>query len=206
MFYLGLDLGQRVDHTALALVQKIERWRPYGEPEFEALHVRYVERMPLGTPYPAVVEYVRRVLSHAELWKQTQLVVDATGLGAPVVEMLRQAGLECQMWAVTITSGEKETQGAYGSWNVPKRDLIAGLQVLMEQDQLHVAKDLPEVGALVRELMDVRVTAREGGRSRVGADGRGQHDDLVMALALACWRGRKLVKKIGLGGGRILRM
>ena len=67
------------------------------EPAFEALHVRYVERVPLGTPYAAVVEYVRRVQSHAQLWKHRQLVVDATGLGAPVVEMLRQAGLECQM-------------------------------------------------------------------------------------------------------------
>ena len=62
---------------------------------------------------------------------------------------------------------KKESQGGHGGWNVPKRDLIADLQVPMEQDELHVARQLPEAGALVKELMDVRVT----GRYRVGRTG-----------------------------------
>jgi hypothetical protein len=40
--------------------------------------------------------------------------------------------------------------------------------------------------------MDVRITARRrAGSVRIGADGNGQHDDLVVALALACWRAGK---------------
>ena len=41
--------------------------------------------------------------------------------------------------------------------------------------------------ALTRELMDVKVVRGLAGRVRVGADGPREHDDLVIALALACW-------------------
>jgi hypothetical protein len=181
MFYLGLDLGQRVDHTALAVVERLERARPYGEAEYEGLAVRHVERLPLGVPYPKVVSYVREQVRGPELRQQCKVVVDATGLGAPVVEMLRGAGLGCEILAVTITGGEKESAAGQGAWNVPKRDLIAGLQV----------------------LMDVRERSSGFRRARWGAERSGQHDDLVMALALACWSARRVVGKVGFRGGRL---
>ena len=52
-----------------------------------------------------------------------------------------------------------------------------------------IARHMKDVGA--RELIDVRITAGLGtGKVRIGADGSAQHDDLVIALALACWRAR----------------
>ena len=33
----------------------------------------------------------------------------------------------------------------------------------------------------------------------MGAEGEGQHDDLAMALALACWRGRSTEAPFGFG-------
>jgi hypothetical protein len=36
---------------------------------------------------------------------------------------------------------------------------------------------------------------------RLGADGCGEHDDLVIALALACWRAKR--GQIGFGTGRL---
>ena len=74
---------------------------------------------------------------------------------------------------------------------MPKQDLIAGVQVLLERGELRIAEDLRETGALVQELVDVRMSAPGAGRVRLGADGYGEHDDLVIALALACWRGKR---------------
>ena len=64
------------------------------------------------------------------------LVVDATGVGAPVVDMLRAARLGCEM-----SGGDDYGRGAGaarpgGVWNVPKRDLMAGVQVLLEQGRV----------------------------------------------------------------------
>ena len=84
---------------------------------------------------------------------------------------------------------------------MPKRDLIAGVQVLLEREELKIAKGLRELGPLMRELTDVRSTAGIGGRVRLGADGCGEHDDLVIALALACWRAKR--GQIGFGARRL---
>jgi hypothetical protein len=69
---------------------------------------------------------------------------------------------------------------------------------------LRIAKGLRNTGALVRELLDVRASYGRGGgggRLRLGADGHGEHDDLVIALALACWSAKR--KKSGFGVRRL---
>jgi hypothetical protein len=190
MFYLGLDLGQRHDPTAIAVVERMERVRPWQGTEFHSLRVRHLERVPLGTPYPGVVARVREITQNDELAGNCALAVDGTGVGAPVVDMLRAARLGCDISAVTITGGDRQHQKG-SAWSVPKRDLLAVVQVLLERDELKLARGLRELGPLVRELTDVRATAGISGRVRLGADGCGEHDDLVIALALACWRAKR---------------
>jgi hypothetical protein len=182
MFYLGIDLGKTRDHTAIAIAERGNAGNGLG--------LRYAERVPLGTPYPLVVERVRHMVRHRSLQGRCVVAVDATGVGAPVVDMLRSGQLGCDVSAVNITSGEKETQSG-NVWNVPKRDLMAGVLVLLERRELKIALRLKETGPLVRELTDVRMTAGGMGNVRMGAEGYGQHDDLVIALALACWRAKR---------------
>jgi hypothetical protein len=87
--------------------------------------------------------------------------------------------------------------------SVPKRDLIAGVQVALDNGELRIARRLKELGSLVRELVNVRTTEGSGtGRVRIGADGCGEHDDLVIALALACWRAKR--REAGERGKRLL--
>ena len=215
MFYVGLDLGQRVDHSAIAVVERpLPRLHQTAMPAFsdwrsrqeagQPLLVRHLERVPLGTPYPRVVARVREIVKGHELAGGCSVAVDATGVGAPVVEMLRSAGLGCELHAITITGGERATchSGMRGTeWSVPKQDLLSGVQLLLEQGVLRIARDLREAGSLVKELLDVRTTVRttagSRGQMRVGADGHGEHDDLVIALALACWSAGRSRNVIG---------
>jgi len=123
MFYVGLDLGQRQDFSALAVVEREERrfeWMPAPR----ELSVRHLERMELGTPYPRVVKRVCEVVRNPKLEYQSRLVVDATGVGAPVVDMLRSAGLTANLTTVTITSGER-ARGHGERWHVPRGDFRA---------------------------------------------------------------------------------
>ena len=194
MFYAGLDLGQKRDHAAIAVVDR--------EPDEEGLRVRHLERLPLGTSYPRVVRRVRELVMDERMVGRCALAVDGTGVGAPVVDLLREAKLGCELAAVTISGGERESVVG-GVFSVPKRDLIAGVQVLLEQGELRIARDLPEAGALVRELLNVRMTISGSGRVHLGADGAGEHDDLVIALALACWMAKRKVRTEVCGKQRI---
>jgi hypothetical protein len=191
LFCVGVDLGQKRDHTAVAVV---ERGR--------YCYVRHLERMPLGTPYPGVVARVTEMVQDDELRGRCALVVDGTGVGAPVVDLLRGARLGCELSAVTITGGDREGQNG-NVWSVPKRDLIAGVQLALEQGELRIARELRESGALVRELLDMRMTVVGSGRVRLGADGCREHDDLVIALALAVWRGKRKVGMNSFGRQRL---
>jgi hypothetical protein len=160
-YFVGLDLGQSQDHTALAVVERTERagawdaavhaWRKES-----ALRLRYVERLPLGTPYPDVVSRANEVMSSPKLAGRGRLAVDATGVGRPVVDLLRSARMGCTLYPVLITGGEMETHSE-GVYRVPKRDLIVGLQVLLQTEELKIAGGMSEAPRLVEELMNMRV-------------------------------------------------
>jgi len=188
-FYAGLDLGQSQDWTALAIVQR------HGPAGGAAYHVRHLERPELGTPYPAVVETVAarvRALRSAVPPPTVVLVVDKTGVGAPVVDMFRRAALGVPLTAVTITGGNAVARDGEDV-HVPKRDLVSTLQVLLQSGRLKVAAGLPLAHVLTKELTNFRVTIALNGHDGYGAGTEsawreaGTNDDLVLAVALACW-------------------
>jgi len=192
-YFGGLDLGQAQDHTALAVVEAAEskgKWDPvrYCHERKRELRLRHLERMPLGKPYPEMVARVGQVMRSGPLAAGSRyLAVDATGVGRAVVDLLRGKDLPCRLWPVTITGGDREVY-AEGTYRVPKRDLLVGLQVLVQSGELRIAAEVPEAAALVREMVAIRVEVSEAGRSgwRSGA-----HDDLVFAVALACWAAKR---------------
>ena len=55
--------------------------------------------------------------------------------------------------------------------------------MLLERGELKIAKNMRESGTLVRELLSMR----SGGIENLN----GEHDDLVLALSLACWQAMK---------------
>jgi hypothetical protein len=191
-YIVGLDLGQAVDYTAVVIVEQ-QGTRPQI-----TYHLRHLERFPLGTAYPAIVTQVQTLLGHPTLERQTRLVVDATGCGRPVVDLLTQAHLDPV--AVSIHGGEHVTQeGHY--WRVPKRDLVGILQVLLQTARLKVAEALPLAQTLVQELLNFKVTIDpRTAHDSYSAWRENIHDDLVLACALACWLGEWTPKRWGTWG------
>jgi hypothetical protein len=57
------------------------------------------------------------------------LVVDATGVGTPVVDLIRRMGPECQIVPVTITGANRESR-ADGMW------CVLELQVMFQEQRL----------------------------------------------------------------------
>lgn len=182
-FILGLDLGQSKDYTALAVLEK------HSSAQQPAVyHLRHLERPQLGTTYPAIVQRVAWLLAMPPLAGGASLVVDATGVGAPVVDLLRQAGLA--LTALTITAGDASTIGG-AAWRVPKRELVSNLQVLFQSGRLKIAEGIPEAPALVRELLNFRAKVSAAGADTYEAWREGDHDDLVLAVAMAAYYGEQ---------------
>lgn len=190
-FFIGLDLGQAQDPSAIAVLERAELvgdWAgaEYAHTKVIELRLRWLERLPLGLKYPEVERRVEQVVAGVAPKGQCELLVDATGVGRPVVDHLRANGPGCGMRAVMVTSGHAE-KSEKGFDYVPKRDLMAGLQMLFEYGELKIAKTLRHVETLKKEMAEMRVRVTPSGNEQFGAWRQGQHDDLVFAVALACW-------------------
>ena len=199
-YFIGLDVGQSQDYTALAIAERVElrgewdaaRW---AYRRMAALDLRYLERVPLQTPYPDVVERVRTVTRSEALNGCCHLIVDATGVGRAVVDMLRTADLGCSIWPAVVTSGERETL-VDGYWRVPKRDLIVGLQVLLHRGGLRISAEIPLGPVLAEEMATMRVRETPSGHEQYGAWREVEHDDLVFAVALAHWGAKRAYPRV----------
>jgi hypothetical protein len=192
--FVGLDLGQPSEFTALAVLQRplatvddvLARRKP-------AYALRHLHRFPLGTPYPVVAEGLASLLGGNRLSDPT-LVVDQTGVGRAVVDILfdgLRGRVACVFFPVTITAGHAVTSNDSGGLHVPKKDLISTLQVLLQGRRLQVARTLPEAAVLVKELENFRVKVTTAQQETFESWREGRHDDLVLAVSLAAWLGEQ---------------
>jgi hypothetical protein len=195
-FFLGVDLGQRQDPTALAAVERLIQRGPQVdaatyEPVAQVIYrVRGLRRLKLGTPYTEIVSEVAQLARMVAAQGPTTLVVDATGVGAPVVDLLRgEIDSTIPLVPVIFTAGDA-ARVENGVHRVPKKDLVHGLILLFEDNRLRLVDDHPEARALVNELSNMRVKITGEAHTSYEAWRQNQHDDMVFALALACWRGR----------------
>jgi hypothetical protein len=226
-YYLGLDLGQQQDYTALTLVEEpiwcgqgeidwdyfsifmpdgVEGWTSpsrlpprlaarvlkviwkYGRPAHPPLYVRELWRWPLRTKHTQIIQEVRQLLLREPFVKRldyTRLLIDRTGVGAGVVDSFEQAGV--RPISVTIHGGSNVScEGRH--YRVPKRDLVSAAQVLLQNGRLRIAPELELASVLTKELLNFRVKIDPKTAHDSYEHWReGDHDDLVLATALACW-------------------
>ena len=197
---IGVDVGQKVDPTAIGVVEL--DWRdPRRRPGFDDHYVvRHLERLALGTPYPTVAERLAEVVvgvkgrvervrvplggGAVELTERpptVTLYVDATGVGQPVVDLLSAAG--ARPIACYFTHGDRRTQEG-GRVSIGKAWLVSRLQSLLQTGRLHLP-DTAEARQLAAELRDYEIRVDADANDRYGAFKVGSHDDLVTALGLA---------------------
>jgi hypothetical protein len=169
---VGLDLGQAADFTALAVIERTASG--YTVPALNRTR---------DLPYPEVVATVAGYLALPDM-TGARLVIDATGVGRPVLDLFRASGLDPT--AVTITGADRAT-GNFRSARVPKRDLVNVVLLALQANTLHIPAELPHAATLGHELAEVRRKISANGHDSYGVWREGEHDDLVLALALALW-------------------
>lgn len=203
-FVVGCDLGMQSDPTAIAVIEHIDGVLDFNSAEdrrtgsgripqkkVRRFDCRYLARLPLKLPYPEQVHRVKSLMVRPPLCgvpggdiPPADLLVDATGVGLPVAQEFERAGM--RPLKVLITSSEDKATFRNGAWHVSKALLVSNVDAMLNNGELRFSKALAEAQQMETELKDFRRFVTAAGRSSWEARS-GQHDDLVLAVAMACW-------------------
>ena len=199
-FCLSVDLGSENDYTAFSLIERVEKVQGNTIPSYNSrpirkepiivtaeLHLVHMERVPLKTPYPTVVEKIGFIVNRPEFVDNIALIVDRTGVGIPVIQMMYQRGLA--PIGITIHGGDRVTTSK-DNYGVPKRDLVTALlnAYYMKRFKTKSPEEMPIIKEFRDELAGFQMKINkmtlndsyESWLERI-------HDDLVMSAAMGCW-------------------
>jgi hypothetical protein len=114
-----------------------------------------------------VVERIARITdqARARTGKQPTVNVDATGVGQPVVDLLRDRVQSGQVVAVTFTAGDRRTQtweGGYLRVSLGKSHMVSKLQALLQCGRLHLPRTRESRGLPGRDARRHRDGVRVG--------------------------------------------
>jgi hypothetical protein len=191
-YAIGLDIGARHDRTALAVLEL----RYKGDTPH--LFVKYLKRLKLGILFADVATQTRRVVSllRKEATKNgarcdITLLVDASGVGGGVAEMIVAALPNEDVRSVFITGGQSARLEDGGHVYLSKSLLVSNLVALFESHRIYLSKYSREMDALLDELANFEVKVSEDTGNESYNAKTGKFDDLVTALGLAAWWGER---------------
>jgi hypothetical protein len=189
-YWFGVDLGQKRDYSALAVLRRM--WKMGTPEEFiasasHAYHGEWIyevvqaERVELGTSYADIGDWLFNVVQAVDPRLKRTVVLDGTGVGAVVTDHLRRRGLRAELCPCVITGSSKpgSRTDAYATY-VGKEQLLSRLAVAVENQEFWISERCREGYRLGEELKALRMEGKPPG---------GMGDDLAFALALAVWKG-----------------
>lgn len=153
-YVMGVDLARKRDFTVLTVV------------DVETMQVVAWERFNVI----AWAVQIPRIVSLAQRYGASVLL-DTTGIGDPIVEQIRAAGVNVDEYMFN---------------NRSKQQLIENLAVAIEHERIH----FPKIDVLINELDSFRYEMTKTRQIRYSAP-EGFHDDAVISLALAVWQAQR---------------
>jgi hypothetical protein len=182
-YVVGLHLGPVLAPSAIVLIR-----RTAGATQRDPVThcVAAAARWPARTRYDLIMPLVSLVLDRASRREQVAaLVANITGVPKTAVDLADQVARPVRFEPTRVTTAECAAEDAEG-WRVPERDLVGVLHGLLAQERLKVPGTLPLAPALLAQIDAFGTASHPGDRYNSTA---ARDDDLVMALALACWFG-----------------
>lgn len=194
----GLDLGRQHDRSVFAVIHHTrtpldgaEGWviddhsqicRQAAVTRYDLVHMH---ALPLKLDYVSQALLVRELMLREPLAStKAQLVVDVSGVGVGVADLMRSQGL--RFTGVTITAGHEQTQVDGNNYRVAKQILVSKMEAVLHANELRVPDALPEADAFRKELESFRRQSKASGAQTWSAD-VGEFDDRVMAVSYAIW-------------------
>jgi len=174
---LGWDVAQTMDSSIIAVIAYD------GNPAM--YWVRRIVKLPKGMSYDKQVMAVRGLFFQ---YQSPRLIIDRTGVGLPICDMIVAAGL--QPIQVSLTSGDLISKPEPGKVNLPKKDMVASITKVIQERRLKVVVGCENAGLFKTELKNFQLKVSASGYNTYNA-APGQHDDTVTAVGLCLWYGDK---------------
>ncbi|MEI7827661.1 MAG: hypothetical protein WCI87_07715 [Euryarchaeota archaeon] len=194
-YFCGVDLGKRRDPSTVAVLE--QRKAPSGRAHY---YVKHLKRFALKMLYTDIATTLKKMDAQlqthaAKKGKKAVItwVLDCGGVGEGVAEMVEKAMPGAQIIKVYLTGGVNPTIDRR-EVHLPKAQMVSTLVALFDGHFLHLTKRSQEIEAIKEELQNYELRVSDEGRDSFGAFKTGQFDDLVTALALACWAGQAAQK------------
>jgi hypothetical protein len=195
-YIVGVDLGRDTDPTAIVVAHivqtpvktvRVENSATivYAEAAISrTLAAVYAEQIPLRTPYDRIAARIKQITTSPHIAMRNDLLLDATGVGTPVVDILRANGVRAT--GVRITAGTQETVKGQDI-TVPKVQLVDSVIALLHTQRLSLAAGLPHMDLIRKQLSEFQLKRQKSGDVKYENSLDSIHDDLVIALGLTCW-------------------
>jgi hypothetical protein len=208
IFGFDSSAGQ-VDNPVLVLLEKIQE---YGHDAFEGKNKvgkpYYIMRMckvfQLGIPTPsqidAVVRAYHKVTAHYEKILERKyplkpdLVIETTGMGLPNFQQFEQV-LPNVYGIHPLGEGDKVSRDGK-IWRVPKVDMGAELQVLVENGRMIIAGDIEDRKKIIQQLVNFTWKRKQTGTLTIENLKSSDHDDICDATMVAAWYGSYGIRRI----------
>ena len=161
-YYMGLDVARMgVDESAIVIIAVPQYMRDDNKAVAEVCYFATRSKQALTT----IMKWAKEV---AEKWNVERIGIDITGMGAGVADVLAE-----------YFGGKVVQINMVGNM---RNDVYMNLQRLIEEGRITLVKDQK----FISQFHNFRMEPDKLGRLRVVKE-RGLRDDLVDALAYACW-------------------
>jgi len=154
-YYCGCDFGKLQDFSVITILKR----------EGDLLKLVYLKEFPIGTPYTSVIGHL---IAADKTFRFRKVLVDQTGVGEPVLEELKEQGVQ-NVEGLVFTVRTKE-------------ELLSCLKIAMEQQRLR----MPYHRRLAEQINEQQYEYSKSGHLKFSHP-ENSHDDMLWSLALACY-------------------
>lgn len=158
------------------------------------------------TRYKVVCKFVVELMNREDMYEQTSLVMDATGIGRAIKEEFQDAGIK-SLIPISYTAGGRvnyqyldtndqrfnTSSGGYLNFkrldqiNVPKADMVDAARIALEQHQVRIAPNLPYLSDFKLQMVSFTGKMSPSGYTSFNNSSDDIHDEWVNCLMMRSW-------------------
>ena len=218
-YLILVDPGKKRDPTAIMVMRDnftiLDGSPRAGIPDkmqhgYEIVHIDKI----IDTRFTEVCRIIAKITEHRQIKNNYELIVDGTGIGEVVIDILRESFLTPVPIVFTGSGQVREVFSSFGKVfgngftgaqvlkeiHVPKEDLVSAGQNIVQQGRLSIAPGLQFEEDFKRQLLMFRGKVNEKTRNvSYNANTEEDHDDLVVCFLMGAWwftRSRKTDEQI----------